>query len=166
MERFILVYLDIHHCKLVSCNLDTAGAWSRDLCLADLPCPAIGSCPTTRTSHEWDWNCAPAWPLTRIRMQVTWGTTLVSEYVQSIVRPRNRHGYNKLWNSECHLRVRSQFHGTSVRWQLAYGVGYEWSAGSECACSSVVFPSQNTGFGSYSSTSFVFRTLFHVLVYG
>jgi hypothetical protein len=103
----------------------TAGAWSRDLCLADLPCPATGSCPTTRTSHEWDWNCAPAWPLTRTRMQVTWGTTPVSECAPNIERLRNRHGFNKLWNSECHVRVRSQFYGTCVRWQLAYGVDYE-----------------------------------------
>jgi len=142
-----------HHCISFSVVIWTAGAWSLDLCLADLPCPATGNCPTTRTSLEWDWNCAPAWPLTRTRMQVTWGTTLVSECVQNIERPRNRHSYNKLWNCECHvIRFRSQFYGTYVRRQLAYGVYYDRSAGSECACSSVVCLSQNIGLGSHSTT--------------
>ena len=150
-----------HHCISFPVVIWTAGTWSRYLCVADLPCPATGNCPTTRTSHEWDWNCAPAWPLTRTRMQVTWGTTLVSECVQNMEGLRNRHGYNKLWYSECHVtRVRSQFYGTCVRRQLAFGVACETSASSECACSSVVFLSQTVGLGSYCSTSFESRRYF------
>ena len=128
-----------HHCLSFSIVICTAGAWNCDLCLADLPCPATGNCPTTRTSHEWDWNSALAWPLTRTRMQVTWGTTLVSEFIQNIEQLRNSHGYNRLWNYDCHVRVRSQFYGTCVRRQFTYGVDYERSAGSECACNSVIF---------------------------
>jgi len=52
-----------HHCVSFTVVIWTADSWSRDLCVADLPCPATGSCHTTRTSHEWDWNCAPAWAL-------------------------------------------------------------------------------------------------------